>query len=92
MVRFRKLKYDEEVLPRFKALHRLYTNGIVLADNLFVLQECEEFYYYVIEAEIALDNARFQTLQQYLYNNQPSVEESKAILGKIKILVDCLHQ
>ena len=80
------------MLPRFKALHRLYQNGIVLADNMFILEECEEFYFYVIEAEVELEDERFQTLHQYLYCNSLEEEESKSILGKLKILIDCLHQ
>lgn len=46
----------------------------------------------MIEAELDLDNNRFKTLQQYLYDHQPTVEEGKVMLGKIKILIDCLHQ
>ena len=59
---------------------------------MFVLEECEEFYYYVIEAELEMESSRFQTLHHYLCNNVVDEEESKLILGKIKILVDCLHQ
>lgn len=51
-VRFIKRKYSEEHLPRFKAMHKLYKNGIILADNMFILEECEELFFYVIEAEI----------------------------------------
>ena len=31
-------------------------------------------------------------MHHYLYRNDVDEEESKSILGKIKILVDCLHQ
>jgi hypothetical protein len=51
-VRFVKRKYNELQFSRFKALHRLYKSGIVLADNMFLLEECEQLYFYVIEAEI----------------------------------------
>jgi hypothetical protein len=91
-VRFVKRKYSAEQLPRFRALHQLYKNGIVLADNMFLLEECEEMYFYVIEAELDAKESRFVTLQHYLYEDGISQEERLAILAKIKILVDCLHQ
>ena len=80
------------MLPRFKALHTLYKNGIVLADNMFILEECEAFYFYVIEAEVEIDDQRFETLHHYLYCNSLGEEEGRSILGKLKILIDCLHQ
>ena len=41
---------------------------------MFILEECEEFYYYVIEAEIHIESSRFQTLHHYLYNNDINEE------------------
>lgn len=73
-------------------LSKLYKNGIVLADNMFIIEECEQHYFYVIEAEIEPANRRFRNLQQYLYEERPSEEQRKAMVSKIKILVDCLHQ
>lgn len=36
-VRFIKKKFSEEYFNRFKGLYKLYKNGIVLADNMFVI-------------------------------------------------------
>lgn len=91
-VRFVKRKFSEEQFPRFKALHRLYKSGIILADNMFILEECDRLYFYVIEAELESGNSRFSTLQDYLYAFEPTQQDRKEILTKIKILVDCLHQ
>ena len=55
-VRFIRRQYSDDCLPRFRALHRLYKNGIVLADNMFILEEGESFFFYVIEAEIERDS------------------------------------
>lgn len=66
-VRFLKRKFTPELFPRFKVLSKLYKNGIVLADNMFIIEECEQHYFYVIEAELEAANRRFRNLQQYLY-------------------------
>ncbi len=34
---------------------------------MFILEECEEPYFYIIEAELDPDNSRFTTLHHYLY-------------------------
>lgn len=91
-VRFIRREYSSDCLPRFKALHRLYKNGIILADNMFILEEGEALFYYIIEAEVSRDCSRFNTFQQYLYEAEISEDEKKCFIGKIKILLDCLHQ
>jgi hypothetical protein len=91
-VRFIRRQYSDDCLPRFRALHRLYKNGIVLADNMFILEEGESFFFYVIEAEIERDSSRFETLQQYLDSNELDEDGRKELISKMKILVDCLHQ
>jgi hypothetical protein len=36
-VRFIKKRFTEQLFPRFKVLAKLYKNGIVLADNMFII-------------------------------------------------------
>jgi hypothetical protein len=50
MVRFIKRRFTQDQFPRFQALHKLYKSGIVLADNMFILEECDQLYFYIIEA------------------------------------------
>ena len=91
-VRFIKRPYRNELLRRFKALHRLYQRGVVLVDNMFILEECEDFYFYVIEAEIEPGKeGRFKRLVEYL-QEQRDPAERKEIVGKIKVMLECLHQ
>lgn len=35
---------------------------------MFVLEECEQLYFYIIEAELDPENTRFNTLHHYLYH------------------------
>lgn len=91
-MRFIKKKFTPDSFARFKTLYKLYKSGIVLADNMFIIEECEELYFYIIEAELELGGGRFCSLMQFLYENKLSEEERKGFVGKIKILLDCLHQ
>lgn len=76
-VRFIRREYSNECLPRFKALHKLYKSGIVLADNMFILEEGDSLFFYVIEAEVEKDSSRFATFQQYLFEKEITDEEKK---------------
>ena len=40
-VRFIKRPYSSELMGRFRTLYGLYQRGIVLVDNMFILEECE---------------------------------------------------
>lgn len=59
---------------------------------MFVIEECEELYFYVIEAELESKGGRFCSLMQVLYEKDLREEERKGFVSKIKILMDCLHQ
>lgn len=64
----------------------------MLADNMFVIEECEELYFYIIEAELEMSGGRFCSLLQYLHEKKLGEEERKGLVSKVKILLDCLHQ
>lgn len=52
LVKFNKIPYSDALIDRFEALVSLYEQGVVLADNLFILDEADKLYFYIIEAYI----------------------------------------
>lgn len=48
LVRFTKVMVTDVLIERFAALVELYDSGVVLADNLFILQEENLYYFYII--------------------------------------------
>lgn len=81
---------------RFEILFSLFQKGIVLADNMFVLEEGQmEYFYYVIEPYLVLDDNEtpFLTLQQFLLENRNSLggfEKRRELFSKCKNLLDHL--
>ena len=71
-VRFYKIPFEEEYFNRFENLIQLFNQGIVLADNVFILEESGSLFYYVIEAYLDDPNSRFQTLHSRINNHPPS--------------------
>ena len=95
LVKFIKIEYSEKLFPRFEVLVKLFRDGVVLADNVFLLEEGGEYYFYIIEAYIAKscsqEDQSFQTLQQYLMKDI-QYEERKQIFKRLKVLFEKLHQ
>jgi 5-carboxymethyl-2-hydroxymuconate isomerase len=72
-------------------LYRLFRQGAILADNMFVKKEADGYYFYVIEAYLApKKQSKFVSLHAMIQEGK-SQEKMKAIGEKIRALLQACH-
>jgi hypothetical protein len=79
-------------LSRFKTQYRLFKEGVILADNMFVRRESQEYFIYTIEAYIdRKPKGKFVTLQSLL-DEGLEVGRLADIADKVRVLLDKTHR
>ena len=74
----------------------MFQKGNIIADNIFILEERNTYFYYIIEPYLTnkVDEI-FVTLQQYMFENRNNFcgfDNKLAIFHKCKVLLDNLSQ
>lgn len=91
-VLIRKQKFEVALLSRFKAMYRLFRQGAILADNMFVKRDADGYYFYIIEAYLTpKKQGKFVSLQTLIQESK-SQHLMASIAERIRILLLACHQ